>query len=180
MLPRLSDIPVPASLYGDFLTELRLRGFEGDLSPGYGERILMATDNSIYQLLPQAIARVPVELPKGNSFRGGDLRIERSRTGDQRQLEKALPMRTGGHVWELQRNRDESLSGYSDSRFRVAQTPDYERVIEQNLTSFAPLLRRTYQTSRLDSQRTKREHLDPAAQGKNADVRNRPLRQQPL
>src|SRR5947209_207051 len=56
MLPRLSDIPAPASLYGDLLTELRLRGFEGDLAPGYGERVVSATDNSIYQLFPQAIA----------------------------------------------------------------------------------------------------------------------------
>ena len=56
MLPRLSDIPAPASLYGDFLAELRLRGFEGDLAPGYADRVVSATDNSIYQLVPQAIA----------------------------------------------------------------------------------------------------------------------------
>jgi len=56
MLPRLSDIPAPASLHAEFLSELRLRGFEGDLAPGYGDRVVSATDNSIYQLLPQAIA----------------------------------------------------------------------------------------------------------------------------
>ncbi|MBV9653662.1 MAG: FAD-binding oxidoreductase [Acetobacteraceae bacterium] len=56
MLPRLSDIPAPASLHADFLTELRLRGFEGDLASGYGSRVVSATDNSIYQLLPQAVA----------------------------------------------------------------------------------------------------------------------------
>ena len=56
MLPRLSDIPAPASLYADLLAELRLRGFEGDLAPGYGDRVVSATDNSIYQLFPQSIA----------------------------------------------------------------------------------------------------------------------------
>ncbi len=48
--------PPPASLYRDVLAELRLRGFEGDLAPGYGDRVVSATDNSIYQLFPQAIA----------------------------------------------------------------------------------------------------------------------------
>ena len=56
LLPRLIERPAPASPYADFTTELRLRGFEGDLSPGYGDRVVSATDNSIYQLLPQAIA----------------------------------------------------------------------------------------------------------------------------
>ena len=55
MLPRLANNSTPASLYTDFLTELRVRQFEGDLAPGYGDRMISATDNSIYQLLPQAI-----------------------------------------------------------------------------------------------------------------------------
>lgn len=52
MLPRLPDASAPASLHTEFLAELRLRGFEGDLAPGYGDRVVSATDNSIYQLLP--------------------------------------------------------------------------------------------------------------------------------
>src|SRR3954462_15374701 len=56
MLPRLADIPAPTSLYGDLLAELRVRGFEGDLAPCYGDRVVSATDNSIYQLFPQAVA----------------------------------------------------------------------------------------------------------------------------
>jgi hypothetical protein len=56
MLPRLSHTPPPASLYAELLAELRVRGFEGDLAPGYGDRVVSATDNSIYQLFPQAIA----------------------------------------------------------------------------------------------------------------------------
>ena len=55
MLPRLPNNSTPASLYTEFLTELRVRQFEGDLAPGYGDRMISATDNSIYQLLPQAI-----------------------------------------------------------------------------------------------------------------------------
>ncbi|MGY2904145.1 D-2-hydroxyglutarate dehydrogenase YdiJ [Bradyrhizobium sp. URHC0002] len=55
MLPRVSDMRAPAPLHGELATELRLRGFEGDLSPAYGDRIVSATDNSIYQLLPQLV-----------------------------------------------------------------------------------------------------------------------------
>jgi FAD/FMN-containing dehydrogenase/Fe-S oxidoreductase len=43
-------------MYVDFLAELRLRGFEGDLSSSPGDRAVFATDNSIYQITPQAIA----------------------------------------------------------------------------------------------------------------------------
>jgi hypothetical protein len=43
-----------------FLAELRARGFEGGLSPTYADRTVLSTDNSIYQVFPQAIA-----FPKG-------------------------------------------------------------------------------------------------------------------
>src|SRR5690349_20455324 len=56
MLPRLRETPAPASIYADLVGELRARGFEGDLTPVYGDRVVASTDNSIYQLLPQAIA----------------------------------------------------------------------------------------------------------------------------
>jgi len=56
MLPRVSDMPAPAPVHADFIAELRLRGFEGDLAPAYGDRVVSATDNSIYQLVPQLIA----------------------------------------------------------------------------------------------------------------------------
>ena len=35
---------------------LRARGFSGDLTLGDADRTVLATDNSIYRLLPQAIA----------------------------------------------------------------------------------------------------------------------------
>src|SRR3954463_11493440 len=56
MIPRLVDMPGPVPLYVAFLAELRARGFEGDLSSTYSNRTVLATDNSIYQLTPQAIA----------------------------------------------------------------------------------------------------------------------------
>jgi FAD/FMN-containing dehydrogenase/Fe-S oxidoreductase len=55
MLPRVSDMRAPAPLHTELAAELRLRGFEGDLAPAYGDRVVSATDNSIYQLLPQIV-----------------------------------------------------------------------------------------------------------------------------
>ncbi|MEY9178883.1 FAD/FMN-containing dehydrogenase/Fe-S oxidoreductase [Bradyrhizobium sp. USDA 326] len=55
MIPRLSGSPDTAPLYVAFLREVRRRGFEGDCSTGYGDRLTISTDNSIYQRLPQAV-----------------------------------------------------------------------------------------------------------------------------
>src|SRR5262245_59787657 len=55
MLPRVSNMQAPAPLHTDLMAELRLRGFEGELTQAYGERIVSATDNTIYQLLPQLL-----------------------------------------------------------------------------------------------------------------------------
>ena len=58
--------------------------------------------------------------------------MQGDRTRDERELEIALPLRTRRHFFkELQRHPDESLSGYSDSRFRVGIPRPYERVIEE-------------------------------------------------
>jgi FAD/FMN-containing dehydrogenase/Fe-S oxidoreductase len=55
MIPRLGDLPAPAPLTHGFLDELRLRGFSGDIDAGFSGRLMMATDNSIYQRQPQAV-----------------------------------------------------------------------------------------------------------------------------
>jgi hypothetical protein len=34
---------------------VRRRGFEGECSSGYGDRLAISTDNSIYQRLPEAV-----------------------------------------------------------------------------------------------------------------------------
>lgn len=44
----------PATLYPEFLDALRSAGFKGQLSTDYATRTVLATDNSIYQRLPQA------------------------------------------------------------------------------------------------------------------------------
>ena len=39
----------------DFVLELKKSGFLGDISSDYGDRLSLASDNSVYQLLPQLI-----------------------------------------------------------------------------------------------------------------------------
>ena len=55
MIPALRPGDGPTSLTTEYLAELRLRGFEGDIAQGHADRTVFATDNSIYQLPPQAI-----------------------------------------------------------------------------------------------------------------------------
>ncbi|MDR9439283.1 MAG: FAD-binding oxidoreductase, partial [Halomonas sp.] len=44
-----------AAPYLRFLEALRAAGFEGEIAPDYAARTVLATDNSIYQRLPQAV-----------------------------------------------------------------------------------------------------------------------------
>ncbi|EAZ98560.1 Electron transport complex, RnfABCDGE type, G subunit [Marinobacter sp. ELB17] len=55
MIPRLTDITPVQSLYLAFIDALKAAGFEGELNPDYANRTVLATDNSIYQVLPQAV-----------------------------------------------------------------------------------------------------------------------------
>jgi len=55
VIPALHAAEQTVSLAVDYLAELRLRGFEGDIAQGHADRTVFATDNSIYQLAPQAI-----------------------------------------------------------------------------------------------------------------------------
>ena len=55
MIPILKTADGPAALYADFLAELRLRGFEGEITHAHADRTVFATDNSIYQVPPQAV-----------------------------------------------------------------------------------------------------------------------------
>lgn len=56
MIPRLLPSSEPAALYVAFCAELRARGFEGDLTDTGADRTVLSTDNSIYQITPQAVA----------------------------------------------------------------------------------------------------------------------------
>ena len=55
VIPALHAADRTGSLTLDYLAELRLRGFEGDIAHGHADRTVFATDNSIYQVAPQAI-----------------------------------------------------------------------------------------------------------------------------
>ncbi|MBF0353215.1 MAG: FAD-binding oxidoreductase [SAR324 cluster bacterium] len=55
MIPRL-DEQVPLNwLYSEFLGKIRTSGFRGQIQDDLGTRLITATDNSIYQILPQAV-----------------------------------------------------------------------------------------------------------------------------
>ncbi len=55
MIPLLSQSPGVVPLVVEYLEALKQHGFTGDMATGYADRLTMATDNSVYQLLPQAI-----------------------------------------------------------------------------------------------------------------------------
>ena len=55
MLPVLDSNNALDQQYLDYLTALEKAGFSGDIETQYSSRLAMATDNSIYQKLPQAI-----------------------------------------------------------------------------------------------------------------------------
>jgi len=55
MIPRLDRLPAVGSVYQEFATELRLHGFEGEVCERHSERTALATDNSIYQILPALV-----------------------------------------------------------------------------------------------------------------------------
>ncbi|MFO0749077.1 MAG: FAD-binding oxidoreductase [Myxococcota bacterium] len=55
MIPRLTELQPATEITRRFLAELRSRGFAGDLADDLATRVVGSTDNSIYQILPQAI-----------------------------------------------------------------------------------------------------------------------------
>ncbi|MCO5066598.1 MAG: FAD-binding oxidoreductase [Rhizobiaceae bacterium] len=55
MIPHLRPVPAPSSGTVAFLSELQLRGFEGRVSDRGADRQVLSTDNSIYQIRPEAV-----------------------------------------------------------------------------------------------------------------------------
>ncbi|MFC0060995.1 D-2-hydroxyglutarate dehydrogenase YdiJ [Vibrio inusitatus] len=55
MLPRLNQDSSINSIVERYLSELQQRGFQGDIETQYASRLAVATDNSVYQQLPQAV-----------------------------------------------------------------------------------------------------------------------------
>jgi FAD/FMN-containing dehydrogenase/Fe-S oxidoreductase len=55
MIPSISQTSPVQALYLAFIHALKSSGFRGDLNPDYANRTVLATDNSIYQVLPQGV-----------------------------------------------------------------------------------------------------------------------------
>ncbi|WP_027329555.1 D-2-hydroxyglutarate dehydrogenase YdiJ [Marinimicrobium agarilyticum] len=55
MIPSIRHTSPIQSRYLDFIEALRQTDFQGDLNPDYANRTVLATDNSIYQVLPQGV-----------------------------------------------------------------------------------------------------------------------------
>jgi FAD/FMN-containing dehydrogenase/Fe-S oxidoreductase len=62
MIPRLSHSESTPEIVQSFLAKLRQSSFAGDIQHDYGTRLITSTDNSIYQVLPQAVV-----FPKNSS-----------------------------------------------------------------------------------------------------------------
>ncbi|RDV26209.1 FAD-binding oxidoreductase [Alteromonas aestuariivivens] len=54
-LPRVAPQSSPSEHYQAYLTALAASAFAGDIEYSYGSRLAVATDNSVYQKLPQAV-----------------------------------------------------------------------------------------------------------------------------
>lgn len=55
MIPRLSEVPQLDKATQSYLTELVNQHFSGEIASNYADRLSLATDNSVYQQIPQAI-----------------------------------------------------------------------------------------------------------------------------
>lgn len=55
MIPSIRHTSPVQSRYLAFIEALRASDFQGDLNPDYANRTVLATDNSIYQVLPQGV-----------------------------------------------------------------------------------------------------------------------------
>lgn len=55
MIPQISQAPGLVQPVLNFLDALKQHGFSGDTATSYADRLIMSTDNSIYQLLPDAV-----------------------------------------------------------------------------------------------------------------------------
>jgi FAD/FMN-containing dehydrogenase/Fe-S oxidoreductase len=62
MIPRIDQASPTQALYLSFIRQLNEKGFKGDLNIDYANRTVLATDNSIYQILPQGVV-----YPKDNA-----------------------------------------------------------------------------------------------------------------
>ncbi|WP_199611829.1 D-2-hydroxyglutarate dehydrogenase YdiJ [Flocculibacter collagenilyticus] len=55
MIPKITPEQTQTTLTQDYLAKVQTSAFSGDIESSYASRLVMATDNSIYQNIPQAI-----------------------------------------------------------------------------------------------------------------------------
>ena len=55
MIPKLDHLSPVQAHYLEFLQQLQRQPFKGDICPDYANRTVLATDNSVYQILPQGV-----------------------------------------------------------------------------------------------------------------------------
>ena len=55
MIPKLNQIKTISSSTISYLKTIEKKGFSGLISTTYSHRLMAATDNSIYQIVPDAI-----------------------------------------------------------------------------------------------------------------------------
>lgn len=87
MLPELTRIPALSALTGRFLQALADQGFSGDIGTRYSDRLSLATDNSVYQCVPEAVV-----FPRGQQ----DIELLLRLIGEARFRAVTLTPRGGG------------------------------------------------------------------------------------
>ncbi|KAA9001236.1 FAD-binding oxidoreductase [Affinibrenneria salicis] len=87
MIPQISHAPGLVQPVVNFLEALKQKGFTGDTTTGYADRLTMATDNSIYQLLPDAVV-----FPRSTA----DVQLLATLAGEARFAELVFTPRGGG------------------------------------------------------------------------------------
>ncbi|WJY16752.1 FAD-binding and (Fe-S)-binding domain-containing protein [Pectobacteriaceae bacterium CE90] len=87
MIPQITQAPGLVQPVLNFLEALKQNGFTGDIATDYADRLTMATDNSIYQLLPDAVV-----FPRSTA----DVALLARLAGDPAFLELTFTPRGGG------------------------------------------------------------------------------------
>lgn len=87
MIPQIAQAPGLVQLVLDFLAALKQKGFTGDIATDYADRLTMSTDNSIYQLMPDAVV-----FPRS----GADVALLAQLAGDGRYASITFTPRGGG------------------------------------------------------------------------------------
>ena len=87
VIPALDPSGQNDALYQQFLKNLKEQGFKGELRQDYGTRLVTSTDNSIYQVMPQAVV-----YPKDSE----DLKLVLENSSEERFQKISLTPRGGG------------------------------------------------------------------------------------